>query len=77
MIKERQRAILELLIERKKATVKELAAALYISEPSIRRDLARLEQQQLIKRVHGGAILDETIWHQFCHGGRHRYHPRV
>ncbi len=60
MIKERQRAILELLIERKKATVKELAAALYISEPSIRRDLARLEQQQLIKRVHGGAILDET-----------------
>ena len=60
MIKERQRAILELHIERKKATVKELAAALYISEPSIRRDLARLEQQQLIKRVHGGAVIEET-----------------
>lgn len=58
--KERERAILELLIRDKRASVKELAAALYISEPSIRRDLARLEQQQLIKRVHGGAMLDET-----------------
>lgn len=58
--KERERAILELLIRDKQVSVKKLAAALYISEPSIRRDLARLEQQQLIKRVHGGAVLDET-----------------
>lgn len=60
MSKERERSILELLVRQKRVSVKELADALFISEPSVRRDLARLEQQQLIKRVHGGAVLDET-----------------
>ncbi len=60
MNKDREHYILEKLLSRKKVTVKELAAELYASEPSIRRDLASLEQQNLIKRVHGGAILEET-----------------
>lgn len=60
MSKERERSILEILVRQKRVSVKELAAALYISEPSVRRDLAQLEQQRLIKRVHGGAVLDET-----------------
>ncbi len=59
MNKDRQRAILEILMKQKSATVKELADTLYISEPSIRRDLAELEQQRMIKRVHGGAMLEE------------------
>ena len=41
-------------------TVKELAQKLYISEPSIRRDLIQLENQRLIKRTHGGAMLEEN-----------------
>lgn len=32
---------------------------LYASEPSIRRDLMNLEKQGLIKRIHGGAIIEE------------------
>lgn len=60
MSKERERAILELLIKEKQVTVRQLAHTLFISEPSIRRDLAALEQQRLIKRVHGGAVLDEN-----------------
>ena len=60
MNKERQRSILEILLKRKQATVRELASLLYISEPSIRRDLAELESKQLIKRVHGGAVLNEN-----------------
>ncbi len=60
MSKSRERAILELLLQQKQVSVKELAAALYISEPSVRRDLAQLEKSHLIKRVHGGAMLDET-----------------
>lgn len=60
MSKERDKEILEILVARKQATVKELAHSLFVSEPSIRRDLANLEKQNLIKRVHGGAVIEET-----------------
>ncbi len=57
---EREKAILEKLIQQKQVWVKDLAKELYASEPSIRRDLVSLEKQHLIKRVHGGAILEEN-----------------
>lgn len=59
MHQERKKQILELLLKEKRVSVKELAARLYISEPSIRRDLCELEKQKLLRRVHGGAILEE------------------
>lgn len=55
---EREEFILKKILKDKKVTVKELAKALYASEPSIRRDLASLESRNLIKRVHGGAIIE-------------------
>ncbi len=58
MTSERDKAILELLLKENQVTVKQLAAQLFVSEPSIRRDLARLEKQHLIKRVHGGAMIE-------------------
>lgn len=57
---DREKQILEILLKEKSATVKQLAEVLYISEPSVRRDLASLEKQNLIKRTHGGAVLEET-----------------
>lgn len=60
MNKEREKAILEIAIKEKNVSVKNLAKRLYASEPSIRRDLASLEKQRLIKRTHGGAYLDEN-----------------
>lgn len=57
---DREKQILEILLKEKRATVQQLAASLYISEPSVRRDLASLEKQNLIKRVHGGAVIEET-----------------
>ena len=60
MNKEREKIILETILKRKKVTVKELSTILFISEPSVRRDLASLEKQNLIKRIHGGAIIEET-----------------
>lgn len=57
---DREKQILEILIKEKKVSVKYLAKALFISEPSLRRDLQSLEKQNLIKRFHGGAILEET-----------------
>ncbi len=60
MNQERVKSILEILIEKKKVTVKDLSLRLFASESSIRRDLCSLEQQGLIKRTHGGAVLDEN-----------------
>ena len=57
---DRERAILEILLKEKQIRVKDLAKQLYASEPSIRRDLASLEKQHLIKRVYGGAVLEEN-----------------
>ncbi|MBP3437407.1 MAG: DeoR/GlpR transcriptional regulator [Clostridia bacterium] len=61
MNKDREKEILEILLKKKNVTVKQLADSLFISEPSIRRDLASLEKQHLIKRIHGGAVLEETM----------------
>ena len=60
MNKEREKIILEMLLKKKRVTVKELSQALFISEPSVRRDLVELEKQNLVKRIHGGAVLEET-----------------
>lgn len=64
MSKDREKSILEILVKEKRATVGDLAARLYISAPSIRRDLASLERQKLIKRVHGGAVIDDSAMSQ-------------
>ncbi len=60
MSKEREKKILEKLLRQKKVTVSELAAELFVSQPSVRRDLVSLERQNLIKRIHGGAVIEET-----------------
>lgn len=59
MNQERKRQILEILLKEKKISVKDLAMRLYISEPSIRRDLAELEKEHFLRRTHGGAVLEE------------------
>lgn len=48
------------MLANKKVTVKELSKQLFASESSVRRDLVRLEKQQLIKRIHGGAVIEEN-----------------
>ena len=51
--------ILNLLKEKKNVTIQELMDKLNVSEATIRRDLTFLEKKEKIKRVHGGAILNE------------------
>ncbi len=55
----RQQEIINYLKEHKQARVSELARDLYCSEATIRRDLAKLEFDRLIKRKHGSAILSD------------------
>ena len=53
----RQDEILEILNGKKSATVEELAAELFVSGATVRRDLAQMEKQGLLRRTHGGAML--------------------
>ncbi len=57
---ERQNEILRQLKEKKTAVVKNLAKELFVSEATIRRDLAEMKSMGLIERSHGGALLPEN-----------------
>jgi len=56
----RHQAILQHLALQGQAGVAELAAALGVSDDTIRRDLARLEAQGLLRKGHGGAVLPDV-----------------
>lgn len=57
---ERQEKILELLRERKSASVKKIAVHCASSEATVRRDLIEMERLMLIRRTRGGALLFES-----------------
>jgi DeoR family transcriptional regulator, aga operon transcriptional repressor len=62
---ERESKILDLLASQGPLRVNELSDILDVSEPTIRRDLDRLEKSHRLRRVHGGAVLDgDTIFEQ-------------
>src|SRR5438132_1087476 len=55
----RHTAIVDLLKQQGKAKVEELAERLNVSEVTIRKDLTKLEEQGLLERVHGSAIISQ------------------
>ena len=57
LAQERRDAILRTLLPSGAATVADLADGLGVSEMTIRRDLGMLAGQQLVEKVHGGAVL--------------------
>ena len=56
---ERQRKILEYIESNGEASVKELSDAFEVSPVTIRADLQKLHDQEEIKKVHGGAYVNE------------------
>ncbi len=56
---ERKQHILALLSQQERVTVQELTSYFRVSESTIRRDLQELEDEHLLERTHGGAILLE------------------
>lgn len=56
---DRQQKLLDILTRRGSATVKELADEVYVSEASVRRDIASLEAQGFVKKVYGGVVLSD------------------
>ncbi|MFF2912477.1 DeoR/GlpR family DNA-binding transcription regulator [Paenibacillus sp. NPDC057934] len=56
----RHEMIMEVLLNQKDVTVNELSDKLQVTGKTIREDLTRLEEQGLIVRVHGGAVLAQS-----------------
>lgn len=57
---DRRQSILQILEERRSATIRELAESVYTSEASVRRDLEALEIEGYVRRVYGGAVLAKS-----------------
>lgn len=57
---ERQNLIVEILKKNKSVSVAKLSELLFVSQPTVRRDLTVLEEQGVIARTHGGAVLRDT-----------------
>ena len=57
---ERQTEILNILEKNKSISVSKLSEILYVSAPTVRRDLTILERQGRVLRTHGGVVLKQT-----------------
>ena len=59
---ERLSAMLDILGQRGKVDVEDLAAELDVSAATIRRDLDHLAEQQLLTRTRGGAVANNVAY---------------
>lgn len=57
---ERQKRIIQMLSETGAVSVNKLSCELDVTEETIRRDLEKLEKQELLLRTHGGAVPVES-----------------
>lgn len=57
---ERQEEIIRILEKHKSVSVTKLANTLFVSQPTVRRDLSVLENQGKVQRTHGGVVLRKT-----------------
>ncbi|WP_028563171.1 DeoR/GlpR family DNA-binding transcription regulator [Paenibacillus pinihumi] len=55
---QRHRNIIERLEKQGSVKVSELSASFQVTEKTIREDLEKLEEKGLLKRIHGGAVLE-------------------
>lgn len=60
--KDRENSILEYLSQNRETTIDELCAKLFVSAPTVRRDLKALAEAGKIIRTHGGAFLNNLPW---------------
>ena len=57
---ERKSRIVDYLKENRRASVKELASLLFVSEATVRRELTELQKLGMLERSHGGAIIQDN-----------------
>lgn len=60
LVEQRRAQLLELVRQRRFASLPDLVKALDVSESTVRRDLEVLEEQAAVRRIHGGALYRGT-----------------
>ena len=58
-VTERRNKIMQLLHDKQRLTVKDLASKIGVSEATLRSDLNKMESDGLLVRTHGGAVLND------------------
>lgn len=74
---ERHRGILRHLGQHGRATVAELASLCSVSEMTIRRDLAELEESKVVERTHGGAVFVPSMNRELTFDAKESYHREL
>ena len=57
----RKKHIIDFVTKHKMASVPQLAAEFQVHEATIRRDLAEIEKEGHLRRIHGGVVLEEGV----------------
>ena len=58
---QRKKLIIEFVVKHKMASVPKLAEIFEVHEATIRRDLAEIEKEGFLRRIHGGVVLEEDV----------------
>ena len=61
IVVERRNKIKEILLDKKSVKVQDLVKLFHVSEETIRRDLSQLEEDGIVQKNYGGAILVEEV----------------
>jgi len=72
---ERRDKIIEYLKKQQRATVKELSEILSVSEATLRSDLQWMEEDGLLQRTHGGAVLQAEAQTETSFAARAKKNP--
>jgi len=73
----RQLEILELLTQKGNVTVEELAASFNVSKMTIRRDLEKLQENNLLQRTHGGALMNRVLLQEMAYNDKREEHSEI
>lgn len=71
---ERKSKILEMLEGKKFVSVEDIRTKLFVSKATVRRDLIDLENEKLIIRVRGGAMLNPSSMYETTYAARETIH---
>lgn len=65
LVAERLEKIRQILLENKTANITTLCEILQVSDVTVRKDLERLEKEQFLTKIHGGAVLSEGVHERY------------
>ncbi len=74
---ERHIKIVDIITNQGNVSVEELAKMLKVSKMTIRRDLEKLQEDNILKRTHGGAIVNKVLLHEVAYNQKRKKNLEV